>query len=131
MFADAQACVYIYICACPLTCSRVCVIPCVCTAYEDPASSSDLKLKSQRALKSVLQKCTHLTALEPLVHGPSDKILKYVIQQFAKVLPNVPQARKSFMQSRGLQKVTSQHHHTRHPIQPSLFLSPDTHMRFT
>eukprot|EP01006_Ploeotia_vitrea_P014553 TRINITY_DN394_c0_g1_i1.p1 TRINITY_DN394_c0_g1~~TRINITY_DN394_c0_g1_i1.p1 ORF type:complete len:537 (+),score=293.06 TRINITY_DN394_c0_g1_i1:89-1612(+) len=73
--------------------------------YKDKKSSTDLKTKAQRALKSVLQKCTYLSALEPLLHEAPEKILKYVIQQFAKVLPNLPSARKSFVQSRGLQKV--------------------------
>jgi len=73
--------------------------------YSDQRSSEDLKTKAQRALKATLQKCTHLPALEPLLHDTPDRILKYVIQQFAKVLPNDSAARKSFVQSGGLQKV--------------------------
>jgi len=73
--------------------------------YKHPDSSADLKSKSQRALKSVLQKCTYLSALEPLLREAPEKILKYVVQQFAKVLPNHPAARKSFVQSRGLQRI--------------------------
>ena len=37
-------------------------------AYADPESSEDLKAKVKRGLKAVLQKCTHLSALEPLLH---------------------------------------------------------------
>lgn len=73
--------------------------------YKNQASSADLKTKCQRALKSVLQKCTHLQSLEPLLHECPEKIIKYVVHQFAKVLPNQPQARKSFVQSRGLEKI--------------------------
>jgi len=73
--------------------------------YKDPSSSEDLKTKAQRALKSVISKCTYLTALEPLLQDCPDKILKYIVVQFAKVLPNVPAARKSFVQCGGLQKV--------------------------
>lgn len=74
--------------------------------YKADASSADLKTKAQRALKSVLQKCTYLPALEALLHECPDKIAKYVVQQFAKVLPNAPaDARKSFVESCGLQKV--------------------------
>lgn len=73
--------------------------------YRDPKSSEDLKTKCQRALKSVLQKTTHLPALEPLLHDAPDKIVKYLVHQFAKVLPHHPQARKSFVQSRGLQRI--------------------------
>ena len=35
--------------------------------FEDEGSS-DLKTKAQRALKTALQKCTHMPALEPLLH---------------------------------------------------------------
>jgi len=73
--------------------------------YCDENSSDDLKTKSQRALKAVLQKCTHLPALEPLLHEVPEKILKYVVQQFAKVLPHETKSRKSFVQSGGLQKI--------------------------
>jgi 3-methyladenine DNA glycosylase AlkD len=73
--------------------------------YKSDASSQDLKTKAQRALKAVLQKCTHLAALEPLLHEAPEKILKYVVAQFSKVLPNQPAARKSFVQSRGLERI--------------------------
>jgi len=73
--------------------------------YRDPESSADLKTKSQRALKAVLQKCTHLAALEPLLQDCPEKIIKYVVHQFAKVLPNQPAARKSFVQCRGLETI--------------------------
>jgi hypothetical protein len=73
--------------------------------YSDPESSDDLKNKAQRALKASLQKCTHLSALEPLLHDCPEKIIKYVVHQFAKVLPNQPAARKSFVQSRGLEVI--------------------------
>lgn len=73
--------------------------------YKDENSSQDLQIKAQRALKAVLGKCTHLAALEPLLHDTPDKILKYVVQQFAKVLPNDSSGKKSFVQSGGLQKI--------------------------
>ena len=81
------------------------------TVYKDPKSSQDLKNKSQRALKAVLSKCTHLIALQPLLinHKSENdlncKILKYIIQQFAKVLPNDNNTKKSFVQSGALQKI--------------------------
>jgi len=64
-----------------------------------------LKTKAKRALKSVIQKCTHLPALEPLLQESPANILKYVVQQFAKVLPHDNAARRSFVQSGGLQKI--------------------------
>jgi len=73
--------------------------------YLHPDSSEDLQTKAKRALKSVIQKCTHLPALEPLLQESPPNILKYVVQQFAKVLPNDLNARRSFVQSGGLQKI--------------------------
>lgn len=71
----------------------------------NPKSSEDLKTKAQRSLKMILAKTTHLPALEPLLQDAPDKIVKYIVQQFAKVLPHHPAARKSFVQSRGLQRI--------------------------
>ncbi|CAE7751402.1 Spag6 [Symbiodinium pilosum] len=69
--------------------------------YLHQDSSEDLQIKTK---KSIIQKCTHLPALEPLIDSPPN-ILKYVIQQFAKVLPNDIDARRAFVQSGSLQKV--------------------------
>ncbi len=52
-----------------------------------PESSKDLKDKSKKALKSIIQMCTHLAALEPLLQLAPNNILTYVCAQFAKVLP--------------------------------------------
>jgi len=72
--------------------------------YVHHGSSEDLQTKAKRALKSIIQKCTYLPALEPLLDSPPN-ILKHVVQQFAKVLPNDLNARRSFVQSGGLQKI--------------------------
>jgi len=74
-------------------------------AYSDDRGSEDLKSKAENALKKVLAKCTNLAALEPLLHNTPQTILKYILQQFAKVFPNDPSARKSFVTSGGLQKI--------------------------
>jgi len=76
----------------------------ILAVYLHQDSSEDLQIKAKRALKSVIQKCTHLPALEPLLDSPPN-ILKYVVQQFAKVLPNDLEARKAFVQSGSLQKL--------------------------
>jgi 3-methyladenine DNA glycosylase AlkD len=73
--------------------------------YINEESSEDLKTKSKRALKAVIQKCTHLEALEPLLKGAPQNILKYAVHQFAKVLPNDMEARRNFVTSGGLKKV--------------------------
>jgi hypothetical protein len=68
-------------------------------------SSENLQTKAKGALKSIIQKCTHLPALEPLLKDAPLNILKIVVQQFAKVLPTDQAAKKSFVQSGGLQKI--------------------------
>lgn len=49
--------------------------------------------------------CLHLPALEPLVHIAPLNIQKYILAQFAKILPNDVEARRSFVESGGLQKI--------------------------
>ncbi|KAL8274812.1 hypothetical protein Esti_001287 [Eimeria stiedai] len=68
-----------------------------------PDSSEDLKNKAKRAVKSVVQICTHLEALEPLLNDAPPSILKCIVQQFAKVLPNDPKARRTFVQTGALE----------------------------
>jgi len=68
-------------------------------------SSQDLKQKAKRALKNIIQKCTHLPALEPLLQNAQNDILKYVCEQFAKVLPTNLEAKRTFVQSGGLAKI--------------------------
>lgn len=47
-------------------------------------------LQSKKALKNILQMCTYLPALEPLLfHAPSN-ILKHVVGQFSKVSIPIP-----------------------------------------
>ena len=67
--------------------------------------SEDLKTKSKRALKAILKKCTALGSLEPLMRDAPVSIVKYILAQFAKVLPNERKAKRSFVQSGGLQFV--------------------------
>jgi hypothetical protein len=68
-----------------------------------PNSSDDLKTKAKRALKSVLAKCTHLQALQPLLREAPLKVQKYILKQFAQTLPHDLEARRSFVQNGGLE----------------------------
>lgn len=61
--------------------------------------------QAKRSLKNILQKCTHLPALEPLLHDAPANILKHVVGQFAKVLPHDSKARRVFVTTGGLKKV--------------------------
>ena len=67
--------------------------------------SEDLKEKAKRALKAILKKCTALDALEPLMREADKGIVKYILAQFSKVLPNDRMAKRSFVQTGGLQYV--------------------------
>ncbi|EWS75980.1 sperm-associated antigen 6 (macronuclear) [Tetrahymena thermophila SB210] len=75
------------------------------TVYKFKDSSEDLKKKCKKALKSILQMCSFLSALEPLISESPDDILQYVLHQFAKTLPHDNQAKKNFVLSEGLKKI--------------------------
>ncbi|KAG5268139.1 hypothetical protein AALO_G00208660 [Alosa alosa] len=81
------------------------VLPKLLALYMDTQSSEDLQVKAKKALKSILQKCTHLPALEPLLYDAPSNILKHVVCQFSKVLPHDSKARRLFVTSGGLKKV--------------------------
>lgn len=68
-------------------------------------SSDDLRTKCKRALKAVLVKTTDAQALAPLLRDGNAKVQKYVLAQYAAVLPNDAAARKAFMQTGLLQRV--------------------------
>ena len=79
------------------------ILPKLLDVYLNQQSSDDLKTKSKRALKSIIQKCVHLPALEPLLHHEAPQnILKYVCGQFAKILPTDIGAKREFVANRGL-----------------------------
>ncbi|KAH0627511.1 hypothetical protein JD844_003297 [Phrynosoma platyrhinos] len=81
------------------------VLPVLLSLYMASESSEDLQVKTKKALKNILQKCTHLPALEPLLHDAPPNILKHVVGQFSKVLPHDSKARRLFVTSGGLKKV--------------------------
>ncbi|XP_026531489.1 sperm-associated antigen 6 isoform X3 [Pseudonaja textilis] len=81
------------------------VLPVLLSLYMATESSEDLQVKAKKALKNILQKCTHLSALEPLLHDAPPNILKHIVGQFSKVLPHDSKARRLFVTSGGLKKV--------------------------
>ncbi|XP_076014376.1 sperm-associated antigen 6 [Genypterus blacodes] len=81
------------------------LLPKILQLYTDTNSSEDLQIKSKKALKSVLQKCTYLPALQPLLYEAPSNILKHVVGQFSKVLPHDSNARRLFVTSGGLKKL--------------------------
>ncbi|RLW11477.1 hypothetical protein DV515_00001446 [Chloebia gouldiae] len=86
------------------------VLPTLLDIFLDTRSSEDLKAKASRfvakkALKNILQKCTYLPALEPLLHEAPPNIMKHIIGQYSKVLPHDSKARRLFVTTGGLKKV--------------------------
>ena len=68
--------------------------------------NTDLKTKTKRALKSILEKTLNMDALEPLLQlSTPPNILKYVVAQFGKILPHDVTARKSFVTLGCLQRL--------------------------
>lgn len=73
--------------------------------HNDDTAGEDLKLKTKRALKFIVEKTTEVEALQPLIARAPPKILKYVLEQISKLLPKNPKARVPFVQSGGFQAV--------------------------
>ncbi len=72
----------------------------------NPEEEADIKAKSKRALKCIIEKTLTFEALEPmlLVLTPLP-ILKSVILQFSKILPNDVAMRRQFVTSGALQRL--------------------------
>jgi hypothetical protein len=69
-------------------------------------ASADMKTRTQRAIKCVLEKTLQLEALEPLLQTSTPlSILKYVVTQFSKILPHDVGARRAFVTCGGLQRI--------------------------
>ena len=73
--------------------------------YMDPNSTDDLKLKAKNALKKIIDNCSNLNALEPLLHVAPEKILKHILQQYVKNLKGNTTEMRDFAQNGGLQKI--------------------------
>ena len=57
------------------------------------------------ALKKIIDSCSNLSALEPLLHVAPEKILKHILQQYVKNLKGNTQEMRNFAQNGGLQKI--------------------------
>jgi len=70
-------------------------------------SSDDLKTKCKRSLKFIVEKLTCMKSLDKLLQERNlpEGIVKYVLQQIAKVLPNDAAGRHDFVTSGGFAKV--------------------------
>jgi len=74
-----------------------------------PSSSEDLRTKCVRALRFVIEKLTDLAALDRTLQerGLPHEVVKFVVHQISKVLPNDPKGRHDFVTSGGLAAVQS------------------------
>ena len=73
--------------------------------YNTPHNSEDLRKKAKKALKNILVMCTVLEALEPLLKDAPEEIMIYILNQFKKILPTDPNAKKNFVLSGGLKNI--------------------------
>ena len=73
--------------------------------YMDPNSTDDLKLKSKNALKKIIENCSNLSALEPLLQVAPENILQNILIQYVKNLKGNTQELRNFAQNGGLQKL--------------------------
>ncbi|KAK2508096.1 hypothetical protein MC885_018038 [Smutsia gigantea] len=80
-------------------------LPVLLSLYMSTESSEDLQIKSKKAIKNILQKCTYLPALEPFLYDAPPNILKHVVGQFSKVLPHDSKAQQLSVTSGGLKKI--------------------------
>ena len=72
--------------------------------YMDPNSNDDLKEKAKKSLKKIIDSCTNLTALEPLIGVAPEKILKHILTQYVTCLKDNKEAKRNFING-GLQKL--------------------------
>ncbi|EAY04738.1 Armadillo/beta-catenin-like repeat family protein [Trichomonas vaginalis G3] len=74
-------------------------------AHNSKGASDDLKLRTKRALKVLIQQCNEIEALQPLIEPAPENILKHVLEQISKLLPKNPKMRVPFVTSGGFQAV--------------------------
>ncbi|XP_063535167.1 sperm-associated antigen 6-like isoform X1 [Cydia strobilella] len=80
-------------------------LPRLLQLYTNPKSSAEVHARTSCALKQALQCCLHRPALEPLLHAAPACILKYVLAQYAKILPNDARARRLFVTTGALKRI--------------------------
>jgi hypothetical protein len=83
------------------------VLPKLLIVLLHPSATEDLQAKCTAARKAIIAQCVSLPALQPLILHPDAPIdiLRYVIEQYAKVLPSDVDGRKQFVACGGLERV--------------------------
>ena len=72
--------------------------------YMDQNSNDDLKEKAKKSLKKIIDACTNLPALEPLIPVAPEKILKHILNRYVICLKDNKEAKRNFVNG-GLQKL--------------------------
>jgi 3-methyladenine DNA glycosylase AlkD len=88
--------------------------------YMSPESSDDLKEKSKQALKKIIDACTSLSSLEPLLHVAPEKILKHILSQFTKHLKDNNVELKAFVSNGGLQRLQELKQRVHEPLREKI-----------
>ncbi|KAJ1512952.1 Sperm-associated antigen 6 [Coelomomyces lativittatus] len=83
------------------------VLPKLLTLLIHPqCTDEEVKQKTKRALKGILSKTLSMEALDPLLRiSTPPSILKCVLSQYSKILPNLVEARKQFVITGCLQRM--------------------------
>lgn len=72
------------------------VLPIMLRYLNDPESSDDLKIKSKKALKLIIQNCGRLEHLEPLIPDAPIKILKKILDRLELHMKSDKDSNKGF-----------------------------------
>ncbi|XP_058810073.1 sperm-associated antigen 6-like [Phymastichus coffea] len=81
------------------------ILTIVLAMYNCPLSSKKLKSKCKVTLKLVLQNCIKIEVLKTLLSDCPSDILKYILNQFTKILPIDSKARQLFITTGGLKEI--------------------------
>ena len=73
--------------------------------HERVDATTDLKLKTERAMELITQKCTIIEALELLIAKAPQSVLIFVLEQISKLLPKNQKMRVPFIESGGFKAV--------------------------
>lgn len=73
--------------------------------YKTSDSNEQLKEQAKNALRIIIEQCSNLTALEPLINKAPFDILEFILKQYQLHLKNSTYEKKQFIQNEGLRKL--------------------------
>ncbi len=88
--------------------------------YMGADEKGDLKNKAKRALRSIIQQCQEMDALQPLLESAPEKIVKHVVAQMAIILKNKPTLKKDFAEKGCLKRLQEIHAPPESKLQSSI-----------